>query len=158
MDPITVMHIDDNLGDLLLAREALNAQGIASEGVDEPITAIGRLGRACIAGEGPSAILLDLRLAAMDGCHVLRLLASNRLLRRIPVIMLTSSDHVHEREECLRLGATSYIVKPATFEELSEALRRAIEELPQRGWKPRGERAGGGLRSADAGEASPAAP
>jgi CheY-like chemotaxis protein len=141
MAEITVLHIDDNQGDLVLAREALTAHGIASEGIDEPVAAIGKLGRDCAAGHAPAAILLDLKIAAMDGYDVLRLLASNRLLKRIPVIMLSSSDRAHEREECLRLGATSYIVKPATFEELSAALASAIAELPKRAAKARAARA-----------------
>jgi CheY-like chemotaxis protein len=134
MRTISIVHIDDNAGDLTLAREALSGERhIAYEGIDEPVAAIGKLGRDCAAGTLPTVILLDLNLAGMSGLDVLRLLASNRALKRVPVIVLTSSDRDQEREECLRLGAASVVVKPATFEELQVVLTSAIAGVGRAG-------------------------
>jgi CheY-like chemotaxis protein len=137
MGTLSVLHIDDNAGDLTLAREALSPHGVRYVGIDEPVTAVGRLAEDCTSGKPPSAILLDLNIGCMDGFDVLRLLASNPLLRRIPVIVLSSSDREVEREESLRLGAHAYLVKPSTFESLSELLLTALSRLPGEKRRPK---------------------
>ncbi|MBA2480732.1 MAG: response regulator [Planctomycetes bacterium] len=116
---LRIFHIDDNRGDLQLMREALAPhKNVAHESVDEPVTAIGRMAQHAIAGTPPALIVLDLNLPGIDGQDMLQLLASNSELRKIPVVVLTSSDRENERDACLRLGAVAFITKPGTFEEL----------------------------------------
>jgi len=62
----------------------------------------------------------------MDGKEVLRHIKSNAATRSIPVVVLTSSNHDKDIEECYDLGANSYITKPISFEEF----HRKISAIP----------------------------
>jgi two-component system, response regulator len=65
-------------------------------------------------------ILLDLALPRVSGLEVLRHLKADARTEMIPVIVLTSSQRDRDAEECRRLGAQHYIVKPVGFENFSE--------------------------------------
>ncbi len=68
----------------------------------------------------PGVILLDLNLPKIDGLEVLRQIKEDKRLRRIPVIVLTVSNHDHDIAACRRLGVENYIVKPLGFQNFSE--------------------------------------
>jgi two-component system, response regulator len=63
-----------------------------------------------------NVILLDLHMPKVDGIQVLKKLKSEERTRKIPVVILTSSDSDPVIDECRKLGADSYIVKPVTTE------------------------------------------
>jgi two-component system, response regulator len=63
----------------------------------------------------PKIIFLDVKLPRLTGPEVLKRLKSNELTRSIPVIIMTSSCQKCDIEECYRLGANSYLVKPIDF-------------------------------------------
>lgn len=65
----------------------------------------------------PSLIVLDLNMPRMNGTQTLKYLKANDRYRTIPVIIFSTSINVFEREECLKTGAVSYIVKPVTYKE-----------------------------------------
>ncbi|WP_457556375.1 response regulator [Candidatus Pyrohabitans sp.] len=71
----------------------------------------------------PGLILLDLKLPGVDGIEVLRYIKSRPSLRRIPVVMLTTSKNDRDIETCYDLGANSYIVKPVSFREFMETVK-----------------------------------
>jgi two-component system, response regulator len=71
----------------------------------------------------PKMILLDLKMPKIDGMEVLRQLKTNEETRGIPIIILTSSKQNPDIDECYKLGANSYIVKPVDFEGFSTAVR-----------------------------------
>lgn len=120
--PARILHIDDNPGDLSLAHAAFEGHPeVVHEPCEEVIGAIGSLATDAIAGRTPDLILLDLRLCGMGGTDVLQLLKANRRLRRVPVIILSASEHPTEREECLRLGAQAFLTKPTSFEGMCQA-------------------------------------
>ncbi|HHY85518.1 MAG TPA: response regulator [Verrucomicrobia bacterium] len=73
--------------------------------------------------DGPYLILLDIRMPRVDGIEVLRQIKSDGELRRIPVIMLTTTDDPREVERCHDLGCSSYIVKPVDYEKFAEAIK-----------------------------------
>ena len=64
----------------------------------------------------PDLILLDLKLPRVDGFEVLRQLKSTPILKRLPVIILTSSKDEGDRALSYDIGANSYLVKPISFE------------------------------------------
>lgn len=75
------------------------------------------------AEEAPYLILLDIRMPQIDGVEVLRQIKSSPELRRIPVIMLTTTDDPREVDRCHDLGCSSYIVKPVDYEKFAEAIK-----------------------------------
>jgi CheY-like chemotaxis protein len=76
-----------------------------------------------LAAPQPSIVLLDLNMPRKDGREALREIKADPKLRRIPVVVLTTSK---EEEDILRsydLGANSYVTKPVTFSALAESLK-----------------------------------
>jgi len=71
----------------------------------------------------PKLILLDLNMPRISGIEVLRRIKGDPELRRVPVVILTSSRETRDLKECYALGANSYIVKPVDFEQFVEAIR-----------------------------------
>lgn len=72
----------------------------------------------------PLLILLDMKMPRMGGIETLKKIKSNPLHAKIPVIMLTTSDHPKEIEKCYELGCAVYITKPIIYEEFIETIRR----------------------------------
>lgn len=68
----------------------------------------------------PDLILLDLNMPRMDGREALKLIKSDEKLRKIPVIILTTSDAEDDLVSSYDLGANSYIQKPVTFDKFVE--------------------------------------
>jgi CheY-like chemotaxis protein len=73
--------------------------------------------------ETPYLLLLDIRMPQVDGVEVLRQIKQDPELRRIPVIMLTTTDDPREVERCHAIGCASYIVKPVDYEKFAEAIK-----------------------------------
>jgi len=71
----------------------------------------------------PRLILLDLKLPKISGLEVLQKVKSDEELKKIPIVVLTSSKEEPDIRECYRLGVNSYIVKPVDFEKFIEAVR-----------------------------------
>ena len=71
----------------------------------------------------PKIILLDIQMPKIDGKEVLKNIKSDERTRTIPVIILTSSNQHPDIRTCYEMGATSYIVKPLSFERFSESIR-----------------------------------
>lgn len=70
----------------------------------------------------PYLLLLDIRMPKMDGIEVLRRLKDDEELRKLPVIMLTTTDDPLEVERCHALGCSNYIVKPVDYQQFADAI------------------------------------
>jgi two-component system, response regulator len=70
----------------------------------------------------PYVVFLDIKMPKVDGIEVLRRLKSDARTRRIPVTMLTSSYEAADLDECYRLGANSYVVKPVESVQFNNAI------------------------------------
>ena len=72
----------------------------------------------------PKLILLDLKLPKLDGLDVLNEIKSNERTKKIPVVVLTSSNEEKDITESYNLGVNSYIVKPVDFNEFIETVKQ----------------------------------
>jgi two-component system response regulator len=72
----------------------------------------------------PGLILLDLNMPGLDGRRVLAILKGDDELRKIPVVVLTTSSDERDIEECYKLGANTYIQKPVDLDGLFAAIQR----------------------------------
>lgn len=120
--PIEILLVEDNPGDVLLTREAL-AEGklrhnlAVAENGDEALAYLHRTGKH--AGVPPvDLILLDLNLPGKDGREVLAEIKRDDRLRRIPVVVLTTSRAECDILKSYDLDADGYIVKPVSVSQI----------------------------------------
>jgi CheY-like chemotaxis protein len=83
----------------------------------------------------PGIILLDLNMPVMNGIEFLKVIKVDESLRKIPVIVLTTSKEENDRVESFNLSVAGYIIKPVEFEKFVEAVRVlnlywTLSELP----------------------------
>jgi len=72
----------------------------------------------------PQVVLLDLNLPLLDGLEVLRRIRADERTRRLPVVILTSSNEDTDKVAGYALGANSYVRKPVDFHQFSEAVKQ----------------------------------
>jgi CheY-like chemotaxis protein len=72
----------------------------------------------------PYLLLLDIRMPKVDGVQVLSQIKADTSLRKMPVIMLTTTDDPREVARCHQLGCSSYIVKPVDYDKFSDAIKQ----------------------------------
>jgi CheY-like chemotaxis protein len=130
MSEPTILLIEDNADDVLLTRRAFSKAGIRSSlrVVEDGQRAVEYL---CGTGEYgdrelhplPVLLLLDLKLPRRSGFEVLEWLRGQPGLRRIPVVVLTSSAQSADINRAFDLGANSYLVKPVGFDGLMDLVR-----------------------------------
>jgi CheY-like chemotaxis protein len=125
--PVDILLVEDSPGDVRLTREALretqawNCLHVATDG-DEALAFLRREGEfaAC---PRPGLILLDLNLPRRDGREVLREIKSDPDLRRIPVVVLTTSQSSDDISAVYDLSANCYITKPVDLNRFIEVVR-----------------------------------
>ena len=74
--------------------------------------------------DSPLLALLDLNLPGFDGYQVLQRMKQDDRTKRIPVIILTTTDDTHEVDKCYDLGCNVYITKPVDYAQFSQAIRK----------------------------------
>ena len=72
----------------------------------------------------PLLILLDLNLPDMTGVDILKKVKTNEHLKRVPVVVLTTTDDAVEIQRCYDLGCNVYITKPVNYENFANAIRQ----------------------------------
>jgi two-component system, chemotaxis family, response regulator Rcp1 len=128
--PIEILLIEDNPGDVELTLEALEDARITNRVTtfNDGEAALAYLQRSLTGAElRPDLILLDFNLPKMDGREVLEELKGHQDLRRIPVIVLTTSSAERDVLKAYELHANSYITKPLAAPDFI----RAIQGLEQ---------------------------
>ncbi len=139
VEQATIMMIEDDAGHARLIEKNIRRAGVA-----HPIhhLADGTSALAALFGEGegrpnpPTLILLDLNLPDMSGVDVLRRVKADATLRRVPVIMLTTTDDKLEIQRCYDLGCNVYITKPVIYGDFADAVRQlglflTVMQVPQ---------------------------
>jgi CheY-like chemotaxis protein len=128
--PITILMADDDPDDCRLTREALEEGRLANDirfvhDGQELLEYLRHKGKYAGGANAPrpGIILLDLNMPRMDGRDALSKIKQDNELRRIPVVVLTTSKADEDIVKSYDLGANSYIVKPVTFEALVDILQ-----------------------------------
>ncbi len=114
--PLNIFIVDDDPDDQELLLEALELAGLtcSSSTFADGQELLDQLQD----GELPDLILLDLNMPRVDGQTALDRIKSSARLRRIPVVVLTTSRSEADVDRCYELGANSFITKPRSFEDL----------------------------------------
>lgn len=73
---------------------------------------------------GPLVILLDIRMPKMDGIQVLKYIKDSPLLRKVPVVMLTTSDRPKEVDYCYQLGCNFYLKKQVDYSKFVDTIKK----------------------------------
>ena len=124
-----ILLVEDNPDDQMLTMRALEKNHISNEIV---LAADGQEALDYLFAEGhyqgrdtsrqPEVVLLDLKLPKIEGLEVLKRMRADERVRRIPVVILTSSDEELDMLKSYDNGANSYIRKPVDFKEFTEAV------------------------------------
>ena len=122
-----VLIVDDNKADSGLFAYGFSNTGVPHEvdGAQDGQSAMDCLRQRLRTGDLPlpRLILLDLTMPKMSGIEFLRELKANEQLRRIPVIVMTSSQFARDIDEAYEAGACLYVCKPNDLESLEELIR-----------------------------------
>jgi CheY-like chemotaxis protein len=131
MNPLKpILLVEDNLNDIELTIAALHQNHLVNEIVvarhgGEALDYLYRRGTFQRRPAGnPIVVLLDLKMPKVDGLEVLRQLKGDPALKRIPVVMLTSSREETDLVKSYQLGVNAYVVKPVGFEQFADAIRQ----------------------------------
>ncbi|MBD3181428.1 response regulator [Candidatus Poribacteria bacterium] len=128
--PITILYAEDDPEDRMLVEDALEESRLANdlhfaENGEELMDYLHRDGGYLhLKGEPlPGLILLDLNMPKKDGREALKEIKDDPALRRIPVIVLTTSKAEEDILRTYDLGISSFIIKPVTFESLVDVVK-----------------------------------
>jgi len=140
---IEILMVEDNPGDVRLTREALKGGKVWNQlhVVEDGVAALDFLHRRAPHADAPrpDLILLDLNLPRVDGREVLQEIKSDPELRRIPVVVLTTSQADEDIVRSYNLHANAYVTKPVDFDRFIAAVRQideffvSVVKLPPRG-------------------------
>ncbi len=132
VETIDILLVEDNPGDVRLTREALkdakvlNEVYVAQDGV-EAMQFLQKEGK-FVGAPTPDMILLDLNLPKKDGREVLAEIKQNEKIRRIPVVILTTSKADEDIIRTYNLHANAYITKPVDLNRFIEIIH-TLEEF-----------------------------
>ena len=126
---IDILLVEDSEGDAEMTMRALKKSGLANtvlhlsdgaEALDFLFSEGEYSGRPI--EKVPKLILLDLKMPKVNGIQVLLKIKADERTKRIPVVMLTSSQEDPDIQQCYDLGVNSYVVKPVEFEGFYKAI------------------------------------
>jgi CheY-like chemotaxis protein len=125
--PIIILMADDDADDRMLTKDALEESRVANElhfveDGEELMDFLNRRGKHADAPK-PGLILLDLNMPKKDGREALKELKEDPELKRIPVVVMTTSKAEEDVFRSYDLGASSFITKPVTFDRLVDLMR-----------------------------------
>ena len=141
-NPVTILLVEDDPGHARLIEKNVRRAGVNNTIV--PFTD-GTSAVEHLFGTGPDGqrnvhlpvlVLLDLNLPDMSGTDILARIKADDLVRRAPVIVLTTTDDKQEIQRCYDLGCNVYITKPVEYESFAVAIRQlglflAVMQVPE---------------------------
>lgn len=125
-----ILIVDDDEGHAVLVRDSLQEAGLTNR-IEHFADGQAVLDFFFHQGKGPGMeegqaylLLLDIRMPKVDGVEVLRRLKADKDLRKLPIIMLTTTEDPREVARCHDLGCNVYLQKPIDYGKFAEAMRR----------------------------------
>ena len=139
---MTILIAEDDMGHAALIQKNLRRAGITNDivhfkdGQEALDFLYGRSTEPCFIEGTPYLLLLDIRMPKVDGVEVLRRVKDDSKLRKMPVIMITTTDDPREVANCHNLGCSNYITKPIEYDNFVEAIRQLglflmVVEVPE---------------------------
>ena len=142
IDVVEVLLVEDDPGDVLMTREAFEHNKVANHlsVVSDGVSAMEYLRKqgSHAGAVTPDLILLDLNLPRMDGREVLAELKADAELRKIPVVVLTTSEAEEDVVRAYSLHANAFVTKPVDFDRFIEVVQKiddffvSVVRLPTR--------------------------
>jgi CheY-like chemotaxis protein len=127
---VVILIADDDAGHVRLIEKNLQRAGLHNQ-IRRFANGQEILDFLFLRGEGPHRredtaylLLLDVRMPQVDGIEVLHRLKSDPEFKKIPVIMLTTTDDPREVARCHELGCNNYLVKPIDYDRFAEAIKQ----------------------------------
>jgi CheY-like chemotaxis protein len=130
-EQIEILLVEDNERDAELTIRALKKGGLANKllWVKDGEQALDYLFRRGTYAQRedvvPRLVLLDLKMPRVDGIEVLKVVKADERTRRIPVVVMTSSQEEKDLAQTYDLGVNSYVVKPVDFAAVADIVRQA---------------------------------
>ncbi len=133
-----ILHVEDNPDDVMLMNLAFTRAGIAAklQVVNDGDEAIAALSNGVMDGVPPVCVLLDVKLPRISGLEVLEWIRKQPHLRRLPVILLTSSSQTADINRAYDLGANSFLVKPPDLDSLTQLVKTVAHYWVQTNVRP----------------------
>jgi CheY-like chemotaxis protein len=139
---VSIVMIEDDEGHARLIERNIRRAGVTNEithflnGTDAVAMLFGPDGSGEVSAGQHLLVLLDLNLPDMSGISILERLKSNTHTKRVPVVVLTTTDDEREIKRCYDLGANVYITKPVDYENFANAIRQlglffAVIQVPE---------------------------
>ncbi|MBI1202831.1 MAG: response regulator [Rhodopseudomonas sp.] len=128
--PVEIVMIEDDEGHARLIEKNIRRAGVNNpimsfaNGTEAINYLFGADGSGFVNKGKPLLILLDLNLPDMTGIEILGRVKTNEHLKRIPVVVLTTTDDAVEIQRCYDLGCNVYITKPVNYENFANAIRQ----------------------------------
>jgi CheY-like chemotaxis protein len=130
VQPITILMADDDEEDRMLTRKAFELNRVNNElrfveDGEDLLDYLYQRGKyeGGTSAPRPGLILLDLNMPRLDGREALAIIKRDPGLRRIPVVVMTTSEADQDIARSYDLGANSYVTKPVTFESLAQVIK-----------------------------------
>ncbi|MBN1991436.1 MAG: response regulator [Anaerolineae bacterium] len=127
-EAVTILLVEDDPGHARLIEKNLRRSNISNkiimlnsgeQAIEYLFKPDDRGGRA-----SPLLVLLDLNLPGLNGYQVLQRMKQDTQTKRIPVVILTTTDDAHEVSKCYDLGCNVYVTKPVDYVQFSQAIRK----------------------------------
>jgi len=130
MELLNILLVEDNEGDALLTKEALQEAGLPYELIviidgEAAVDYLTKKGEYASV-QYPNLIFLDINLPKKNGLEVLEFIKNDNDLKHIPVIMLTTSSYQNDINYCYKNHANSYITKCVEINEFMDCINKVI--------------------------------
>lgn len=128
--PVVIVMVEDDEGHATLIEKNIRRAGVNNtvlpfrDGSSALTYLMGEDGSGSVHAGSSLLILLDLNLPDMTGVDILAKIKGNQHLKRMPVVVLTTTDDQREIQRCYDLGANVYITKPVDYEGFANAIRQ----------------------------------